>query len=453
MSSLHPDSYEQVLTRCYSILDRNKAIDVPPPSLRPNFFPTSAIEEVSSEQNIDAILALDPFISRSPSKRKALKKKVLSNGTTLFALAVYNKVTKVDLLRLLESDDDDSLPFDTSSNVSHNILRNQYEFLEHPFRTNRFDHVVPNDWFIPDYSKYASRLGHGANGSIYTVYIEWLPSSTRGMNQPSSSWVEEAALKTISHGKHAKQAYRERSFLTFLSKNNIGHDHITRFYFGFQFHGQTYLLSERANEGDLLGFTNEYSPENTPELNYFWFLAQLRGLAGALALLHGQPGHFVYIHDIKLENILVFKKANEKPRFKFTDWDCAKVIPRKEQGSNPQGNPGTLPPETNGSSASFHDPLPHDVWSLGCVFLELMIWYFEGTDNFDQHRKEREDRWENYYEIDNGVQKLIKLARDALTRLKRDKEQLANIVGDMLEIDPKKRLTAAQLVVRLKVVT
>jgi serine/threonine protein kinase len=107
---------------------------------------------------------------------------------------------------------------------------------------------------------------------------------------------------------------------------------------------------------------------------------QLRGLARALHDFHTKsPRKNIFHHDIKPADILVCGSDNT---LKITDWGCACVKsltayagPGTPTSGN-KGNPYYLPPECRKGPSS----RPHDVWSLGCVFLELLIWFHQGSD-------------------------------------------------------------------------
>jgi serine/threonine protein kinase len=95
---------------------------------------------------------------------------------------------------------------------------------------------------------------------------------------------------------------------------------------------------------DLESFISGNSKaQRTPELSNSWLAQQLAGLAGALRVVHNpestakhlagdtlgipsmHPGRTGYIHDIKPENILVFKKQDGSYSLRLSDFSCARV--------------------------------------------------------------------------------------------------------------------------------
>ncbi|KAI4954272.1 hypothetical protein J4E91_001982 [Alternaria rosae] len=231
------------------------------------------------------------------------------------------------------------------------------------------------------------------------------------------------------------------------------HEHITTFYTGFVFEKKIYLIAELA-DGNLDEFMAKY-PERwaVEDLDREWLLAQLRGLASALDVLHD---HMTYQHhDIKPTNILVFNgpAADVKHRLKFTDFGSASYggclnatglsAKSKIKGSTP-----ALPPEThnNGSSSRLHD-----VWSLGCVFLDILVWHWKGWEYLKELRSEvmEESAACCYYTVEDGNLTTTGSVSAALDERGPTEAELVYVIQDVLEIDPGCRPNAADVLERL----
>lgn len=130
--------------------------------------------------------------------------------------------------------------------------------------------------------------------------------------------------------------------------------------------------------------------------NIMWLLKQLRGLAEALKDIHNlssigsslptpSPGPNLvapqpqmrksgWHHDLKPENILLYKSlGHERGTFQVSDFGSGKIHTYRSGSVNTRSPIGTLtyePPEAKLEGATSR---PYDVWSLGCVFLELLI--------------------------------------------------------------------------------
>lgn len=143
------------------------------------------------------------------------------------------------------------------------------------------------------------------------------------------------------------------------------------------------------------------------EKHIIWLIQQFRGLAEALKGMHDLSGAGTlqsapdlatrprgerrggYHHDLKPENILFYKATGN---FEISDFGSGKVQTYRSGSyntSSPQGTPSYEPPEAAGTGGTSR---PYDMWSLGCVFLELLVWAVLGFQHVEEFRKQREDR-------------------------------------------------------------
>lgn len=130
-----------------------------------------------------------------------------------------------------------------------------------------------------------------------------------------------------------------------------------------------------------------------------WTLRQMRGLCEALVQLHldrpipgsstGGNAHCRH-GDLKPENILVFREQNTNI-LKIADVGLGKFH-AKSTDSRMKGNEYTrtmtgtvryMPPEFDPRITRFISRR-HDVWSLGCLFMEFIIWAAWGAKGLNQ---------------------------------------------------------------------
>lgn len=146
--------------------------------------------------------------------------------------------------------------------------------------------------------------------------------------------------------------------------------------------------------------------------NIIWLIQRFRDLAEALKGIHDLSGAGTsqsasklgsrplgerkagYHHDLKPANILFYKvKGSTLGTFQISDFGSGKVHTYRS-GSHKTSSPnGTLtyePPEAAGHGGK--TSRPYDVWSLGCVFLELLIWAVLGFRAVEDFRSKRLDR-------------------------------------------------------------
>ncbi|KAF2692158.1 hypothetical protein K458DRAFT_241510, partial [Lentithecium fluviatile CBS 122367] len=133
----------------------------------------------------------------------------------------------------------------------------------------------------------------------------------------------------------------------------VTHPHLTRHFTGLTYDESYYLTSERAKY-DLESFMEDNKGGETDITHGFaWFLQQMKGLTGALRTTHTQRDNQTgFRHDIKLKNVLVFVNGQTSPQFRWTDG-----APHRRA---------------------------HDIWSLGCMYLEILVWYSGGQERLDK---------------------------------------------------------------------
>ncbi|KAK3320434.1 kinase-like domain-containing protein [Cercophora scortea] len=144
------------------------------------------------------------------------------------------------------------------------------------------------------------------------------------------------------------------------------HNHIVRPLTTWE-HDKRYYMIQPLAEWDLSNYmarwetTSTISPDERCNV-----LKQLYGLATALREVHGDGAKVVGTHmDIKLENVLVFSTGGGPVTFKLTDFGCANI--------------GQMD--------------PRDIWSLGAMMLEILVWLIRGP-KLDAFRTKRGEEFE-----------------------------------------------------------
>jgi serine/threonine protein kinase len=186
----------------------------------------------------------------------------------------------------------------------------------------------------------------------------------------TNSWANEANTLRKMNKSHSEHILR---FITAFTLSDTNYD---RSYF---------LIFEWADGGSLNDlYANTPAPTLTPEL-VKRTATQLLGLAEALKATHDA----VIRHgDIKPDNILHFKPANKHDiigTLKIGDWGLAKYHPdstvlRLKKGQPTDTRFGTTayePPEVELAKLKLLSR-QYDIWSTGCVVLEMIIWLVYG---------------------------------------------------------------------------
>lgn len=146
-----------------------------------------------------------------------------------------------------------------------------------------------------------------------------------------------------------------------------------------------YLLFPWA-EGDLKAFWQSGKSRWDHE-TVKWVSSQCRGIVEAVAFIHnpgyknedGQP-MFGRHGDIKPENVLWFKRGGMETLV-LSDLGIAAVHKEISRSAQPPTMATTLnykPPEHDMDGPQGWISRSFDIWTLGCLFLEFMVWTLSG---------------------------------------------------------------------------
>lgn len=126
-----------------------------------------------------------------------------------------------------------------------------------------------------------------------------------------------------------------------------------------------------------------------------WIFYQLKGLSHALNALHRES----YCHgDVKAENIYFFKEDEYMGTLRIAnvgqaEWHAMRIEQRVNLLERAGTNTATLryvSPEF--VHTDYIQPISN-VWALGCVFLEFLIWILYGQDGLDAFNAMEFDRY------------------------------------------------------------
>ncbi|KAF3766601.1 hypothetical protein M406DRAFT_37031, partial [Cryphonectria parasitica EP155] len=199
--------------------------------------------------------------------------------------------------------------------------------------------------------------------------------------------------------------------------------------------------------------------EPNPTMNHetvLWIAKQCRGLADGLARIHrwdsfpktpdtnGTRGrqqnlvvptldtgenHLIGHHgDIKPQNVLWFQNPEEKTdrgTLKITDFGLSEFKASHttfhKAGSRSPVSPSFRPPEYDLTGQNGRS---HDIWALGCVYLDFVTWLLGGWDmvaNFAHERSAVDPNWKDlptdtYFEIKRKGYERIAAVKPAVKR-------------------------------------
>ena len=269
-------------------------------------------------------------------------------------------------------------------------------------------------------------LGEGAFGKVFLTKIE-------GDNDIYATKIYDRDIieKTPDLERYMKS---EISIL-----NRLNHPNIVKFRDAKKTKKHYYLVMEYCNGGELGKALEKYQKKFGKPFSEEIVQYLMRQIMSAFNYLHSKS---IMHRDIKLENILI-KYNNEadkenlnllKAQVKIIDFGFACILnsPNVLKESI-VGNPMNMDPlilkklNSNGRIRRLGYDIKVDIWSLGSICYEMLI----GRSAFDSE------------DMDELVDKIEKGLYNVPTNLSKE---VVSFINGMLQYDPKRRLTCAQLV-------
>ncbi|KAM0553097.1 hypothetical protein ACHAPJ_007645 [Fusarium lateritium] len=246
-------------------------------------------------------------------------------------------------------------------------------------------------------------------------------------------------------------------------------------------------------DGDLSMYWRLYPEPHIDKSTLEWVAKQTRGLADALSVVHGyEDGKakrkwYGRHGDIKPANILWFPNNNlsinkddqrgpkcwdiaSKPQLTLADFGSSLIVPvdgqHVPQAENVKHTPVYRAPECDINSGRLTPA--YDVWSLGCVFAEMLVWLIDGNIGLQELSMARFDEEENSPNRDAFFQLQRDMGGSLTAQIKPDVQRLLlslrnhprstpftddtlNLIMDgMLKIDMDQRMTSRDVYNALK---
>lgn len=242
---------------------------------------------------------------------------------------------------------------------------------------------------------------------------------------------------------------------------DLNHLHMIRHYATCELDNSYYVIFPWADGGNLSEYWRfEDHRSRTPGLA-LWMLRQMLGLAEALDALHSRRCRH---GDLKPENILRFNSTTE-PILVIGDVGVSRfhkqdTFMRKDQTTTSATTPSYQAPEVYGDPKSPRSR-KYDMWSLGCIFLEFIIWFLWDYDAIIAFQEKRvaSDKYSYFYKQKGDRLDVHPIVTDAISSLLEDSRVktdtafghlLALIRDDLLQVDVDRRSKADDFVAKLK---
>jgi serine/threonine protein kinase len=387
-----------------------------------NYLPYSCLTKLISKSTVQSIL-------QSPS----LEKWVLSDAKRVFAILVVLDIVDLSVIRALKNSNfnDEHLPIQlhadktnpcpvalSESNGDDRVLngfRNhdtwdfdsvskfydeQWVFLAPVFEGSK-EYDLSYSTPLP-FLKKSGPLGKGAFGVVYQVQIHCahqrffdtkvLLISAFDVIHVSLTYLQEneeqppVAIKKLSSDLEYKTEYNILDIV-----REVEDDHLIKILASYQQgESNSYLMFKWADGGNLDDFwmTSAYGEAPITGDLVRWCLTQMKGLAGAIDKLHNfDQGRNIRHGDLKPQNILHFKEKDIWGNLQIADMGQTKIHSMATDlrlsdknvvtGTSRYNSPEASTNATKGGSRS------DDMWAIGCIFLEFVIWALCGSEELD----------------------------------------------------------------------
>ncbi|KAJ4328820.1 hypothetical protein N0V84_000607 [Fusarium piperis] len=271
------------------------------------------------------------------------------------------------------------------------FLERQWFFMAPVFTREKFAHKLHSRCplpFVPFTAKdKAQSTPHGGLcGSVIEIKVH---DAHQKVLPCTNGKPIRVALKTI-WPQMGHYFHQEEDTLSVIQK--IDHPHLIKPIASYQHHNRENgcFLFPWAEHGNLNEFwkAEKVRPLRKPEM-MSWMINQMRGLCHALSILHHEHRRH---GDIKPENILLFEEGGYKGTLRIADVGLAKFhaeaterrVLLKQITKTMTGTTRYLSPEF-----VHKDQIPRvfDVWALGCVFIEFLIWTLHGYKRLSDFKK------------------------------------------------------------------
>ncbi|EUC46749.1 hypothetical protein COCMIDRAFT_35616 [Bipolaris oryzae ATCC 44560] len=432
------------------------------------FVPEGNVQDIITEGMIQISLGIDTPVSKREGE---MIKFIKSRAKKVFAIVVYmNAGDCMDIMKSLKRKgiDDDSLPIKDQRDLGRkdwapDFFEKQWQFNAPVFSTTRFNHDLEESHILPFITKKVdSQRGSFGVVSQYVVHRNHL--------DPALSEDTSFAVKEIQAKDDAEEVAQhwEQEVRALRTMNQLNQDHIVHFVTAFrrrkdQGDEEYYLMFEWADGGNLCSLWKRMpSPIMTAHLVKD-VIKQILGLAKALEAAHNlnKTGASYRHGDLKPENILVFNNGGLVGTFKIGDWGEARLhdqatVMRPSKTAAKYGTRRYEAPEVEtgiksqrlGHTTKKRSRL-YDIWAMGCITLELIIWLLYGEQGVNNFHLELGN--DSFYEIRVVNGKRIASVHSVVTRwmdvIAEDGrcEVGTTAIGDLLEL-----VRTGLLVVRLR---
>jgi serine/threonine protein kinase len=179
----------------------------------------------------------------------------------------------------------------------------------------------------------------------------------------------------------------------------LDHANLIKYYFTCTKERIHYVVFPWAEGGNLREYWKAENSRRSAKL-YLWTLQQMRDISSALMALHGVN----FRHgDLKPENILHFDEGENARRLVLADVGVSRVHETDTKMRHAATTTRATTPSYESPEVHLHEKVPrsrkYDAWSIGCIFLEFIIWLLHDLDTINRFGKARDGPEFPFYRI------------------------------------------------------
>ncbi|KAF2468328.1 kinase-like protein [Lindgomyces ingoldianus] len=378
-----------------------------------SFLPQSDLDRAITKETVKDAL---PFEVRLLKRR--LPEKVVQNAKRVFAILVIiaKEIAIKDLLA--EGIADTHLPLSRDDGEESNVLVSangtkfkSFSAFKHE-TTKLTKDFLEKQWLVQAPVLDTAGKHTTLDQRCPLPFIEMEPIGAGHHSTVYRTALQASHQQGIDDNKHVvavKEMKKEDEFNQELENlrviQKIGNPHLIRHFATFKKGPVYYVVFPWAGGGSLKDFwENEDSNPRTPEL-VLWFLRQILGITSALKELHDDSRNIRH-GDLKPENILHFGRGS-KGILVTADVGVSRV--HGHQKTNMRRDPTKSVATTRsyeapeaGIKQTTARSRKYDIWSLGCIFLEFIIWLLYDEKAIENFTSTRDPLDYPFYKIHEG---------------------------------------------------
>ncbi|OLN81982.1 Interleukin-1 receptor-associated kinase 4 [Colletotrichum chlorophyti] len=283
----------------------------------------------------------------------------------------------------------------------------------HPFRSQFHYEIV-----LPYFDVATKAVSEGFFGEVSKVQVHQAHINVRELDgKAQGDWVAVALKKANDNPELAEFFDKEANNLERL--RSYKSKHLIKPIAAYEHRGDRCLIFPWADGGNLSEYWVSFTGNPLAGDHLRWIVHQVCGLFSAIEELHNSNCRH---GDLKPENILVYVDKDKNQTLQIADLGLAafhdKVtnirraanLPTQTPAGTSRYEPPEMDRERNQDQYKYGGKdLPprsraYDLWSMGCVVLELLIWLSYGFTAVDDFQKRTSYFWEPNNDNSNGYQ-------------------------------------------------